>query len=58
MKYENGSIKVPECPGLDVSLGEDKMKHYKKYDEEKGDYYARFHQDPYQLNWYPKVRRV
>lgn len=55
MKYENGGIKVPTGPGLGVSLDEDKMKFYEKYYEEKGDYYARFHQDPYQPDWYPTV---
>ncbi|NBB23065.1 glucarate dehydratase [Runella sp. CRIBMP] len=55
MKYENGCIKVPTGPGLGVTLDEDKMKFYEKYYEEKGDYYARFHQDPYQPDWYPTV---
>lgn len=55
MKYENGAIKVPEGIGLGVELDEDKMEKYERYYSEKGDYYARFHEDPYQLNWYPKV---
>lgn len=55
MKYENGCIKVPTGPGLGVVLDEDKMKFYEKYYEEKGDYYARFHQDPYNPDWYPTV---
>ncbi len=55
MQYKNGSIKVPKGAGLGVSLDEDKMKHYEKYYEEKGDYYARFHQDPYRPDWYPVV---
>ncbi|RCR69043.1 enolase C-terminal domain-like protein [Larkinella punicea] len=55
MKYENGCIKVPTGPGLGVTLDEDKMKHYEKYYEEKGDYYARFHQDPYRPDWFPTV---
>ncbi len=55
MKYENGCIKVPTGPGLGVALDEDKMKFYEKYYEEKGDYYARFHQDPYHPDWYPTV---
>lgn len=55
MKYENGCIKVPTGPGLGVSLDEDKMKFYEKYYEQKGDYYARFHQDPYRPEWYPTV---
>ena len=55
LQYENGCIKVPLGPGLGVTLDEDKMKFYEKFYEEKGDYYARFHQDPYRPEWYPKV---
>ncbi len=55
MLYENGAIKVPEGPGLGVELDEEKMQKYERYFEEKGDYYARFHQDPYHPSWYPKV---
>lgn len=55
MQYVDGAIKVPEGPGLGVELDEEKMQKYERYFEEKGDYYARFHQDPYQPNWYPKV---
>lgn len=55
MEYKNGCIKVPVGPGLGVKLDEDKMKFYEKYYEEKGDYYARFHQDPYRPDWYPTV---
>lgn len=54
MKYEDGCIRVPEGPGLGVSLDEEKMSRYAKYYEEKGDYYARFHQDPYRTDWYPR----
>ncbi|MFA7236109.1 MAG: enolase C-terminal domain-like protein [Phycisphaeraceae bacterium] len=55
MKYENGCIRVPTGPGLGVTLDEQKMKRYEKYYEEKGDYYARFHQDPRRPDWYPTV---
>jgi glucarate dehydratase len=55
MSYIDGCIKVPTGPGLGVSLDEDKMKFYGKLYEEKGDYYARFHQDPYRPDWYPIV---
>ena len=55
LQYENGCIKVPLGPGLGVTLDEEKMKFYEKFYEEKGDYYARFHQDPYRPDWYPKV---
>lgn len=55
MKYERGSIAVPTGPGLGVALDEEKMRRYEKLFEEKGDYYARFHQDPRRSEWYPVV---
>ncbi|WP_028548932.1 enolase C-terminal domain-like protein [Paenibacillus sp. UNC451MF] len=55
MKYENGCIKVPTGPGLGVELDEEKMAKYERYYEEKGDYYARFHQDPRRPEWYPTI---
>ena len=55
MKYKDGAIAVPTGPGLGVKLDEDKMRHYEKYFEAKGDYYARFHQDPRRPEWYPVV---
>ena len=55
MKYEDGCIKVPTGPGLGVELDEDEMAKYERYFEEKGDYYARFHQDPKRPDWFPIV---
>ncbi|MBU4459070.1 MAG: glucarate dehydratase [Verrucomicrobia bacterium] len=55
LKYEDGCIRVPTGPGLGVALDEEKMEKYGRYYEEKGDYYARFHQDPYRPDWYPIV---
>lgn len=55
MKYKNGCIEVPKGPGLGVKLDEEKMAKYERYYEEKGDYYARFHQDPRRPDWYPTV---
>lgn len=55
MPYVNGAIAVPTGPGLGVTLDEDKMRHYEKFYEAKGDYYARFHQDPYRPDWHPVV---
>ncbi|RKN62795.1 enolase C-terminal domain-like protein [Paenibacillus ginsengarvi] len=55
MKYENGSIRVPSGPGLGVELDEEKMAQYERYYEEKGDYYARFHQDPRRPDWFPTI---
>jgi glucarate dehydratase len=55
MPYVGGAIAVPTGPGLGVTLDEDKMRHYEKLYEAKGDYYARFHQDPYRPDWHPVV---
>ncbi|MEX0774432.1 MAG: enolase C-terminal domain-like protein [Phycisphaeraceae bacterium] len=55
MKYENGAIRIPAGPGLGVTLDEEKMRRYEKLYEEKGDYYARFHQDPRRPEWFPIV---
>lgn len=53
MKYENGSIAVPTGPGLGVQLDEDRMARYEKLFEQKGDYYARFHEDTRRPDWFP-----
>jgi len=55
LPYVDGAIRVPEGPGLGVTLDEDKMAFYEKYYEKHGDYYARFHQDPRRPEWYPTV---
>jgi len=55
LPYVDGAIKVPTGPGLGVALDEEKMARYQKYYAEKGDYYARFHQDPRRPEWYPTV---
>jgi glucarate dehydratase len=55
MRYENGSIKVPEGPGLGVELDEEKMEEYERYFEERGDYYARYHEDVRRPEWFPVV---
>jgi glucarate dehydratase len=55
MQYIDGAIRVPDGPGLGVELDEEKMARYEAYFEEKGDYYARFHQDPRRPEWYPNV---
>jgi len=58
MKYEDGCIRVPDGPGLGVELDEEKMLKYERYYEEKGDYYARFHQDEYRPDWFPIVGSI
>ena len=55
MAYVDGTLRVPDGPGLGVELDEEKMARYEAYFEEKGDYYARFHQDPRRPEWYPNV---
>ena len=55
LKYVDGAIAVPLGPGLGVQLDEEKMAKYARYYAEKGDYYARFHQDPRRPEWFPVV---
>ncbi|MPN17591.1 Glucarate dehydratase [bioreactor metagenome] len=58
MKYEDGCIRVPKGPGLGVALDEEKMEKYERLYKQKGDYYARFHADPRQPDWFPIVGSV
>ncbi len=58
LPYENGAIRPPEGPGLGVALDEEKMEKYERYYQEKGDYYARFHQDPKRPDWHPTVSGI
>ena len=53
LAYEQGCIAVPDGPGLGVELDPEKMERYERLYQEKGDYYARFHQDPRRPAWYP-----
>jgi glucarate dehydratase len=53
LPYIDGAIRVPEGPGLGVQLDEEKMEKYERFYQEKGDYYARFHQDPKRPDWHP-----
>lgn len=55
MRYQDGAIRVPTGPGLGVQLDEEKMEKYGRHYQEKGDYYARFHQDPRRPEWFPIV---
>jgi glucarate dehydratase len=55
MSYVDGAMRVPEGPGLGVTLDEEKMARYEKYFQDHGDYYARFHEDPRRPLWYPNV---
>jgi glucarate dehydratase len=53
LPYNDGALQVPEGPGLGVELDEEKMEKYERFYQEKGDYYARFHQDPKRPGWHP-----
>lgn len=55
MKYRDGALAVPTGPGLGVKLDEEKMRRYEKFFAEKGDYYARFHEDPRRPEWFPRI---
>lgn len=50
MKYVDGAIKVPEGPGLGVTLDRDKMKQYHEYYLEKGGYM--YDRDPKRPDWF------
>ncbi len=50
MKYVNGSIKVPQGPGLGVELDRDKLKQYEEYYKEFGGY--PYDRDPERPSWY------
>ncbi|AHF90744.1 glucarate dehydratase [Opitutaceae bacterium TAV5] len=58
MKYRDGCLPVPRGPGLGVTLDEEKMQKYEREYEKRGDYYARFHQDPRRPDWFPIVGGV
>jgi glucarate dehydratase len=53
MRYVDGAIAVPKGPGLGVALDEDRMARYIELFEKEGDYYARFHEDRRQPDWFP-----
>jgi glucarate dehydratase len=53
MKYENGSIRVPDGPGLGVRLDRDKLKHYAELYKKLGGY--PYDQDPQRPGWCPTI---
>ena len=53
MKPVDGCYAVPAGPGLGVTLDEDRMAKYIELFEKEGDYYARFHEDTRQPEWFP-----
>jgi glucarate dehydratase len=53
MKYQNGKIRVPDGPGLGVSLDQEKLKHYAELYKELGGY--QYDRDPGRPGWFPLV---
>lgn len=53
MQYENGSIAVPDAPGLGVRLNRDKLREYSELYKELGGY--AYDQDPLRPGWAPLV---
>jgi glucarate dehydratase len=52
-KYEEGSIKVPDGPGLGVKLNRDKLKEYSELYQRLGGY--PYDQDPLRPGWTPTI---
>ena len=52
-KYERGSIKVPDGPGLGVMLNRDKLEEYSELYKRLGDY--PYDQDPLRPGWTPTI---
>ena len=53
MKYENGTITVPDAPGLGVRLNREKLQQYSELYKELGNY--PYDQDPLRPGWAPLV---
>ena len=53
MKYENGTIKVPDGPGLGVKLNRDKLRQYADLYRKLGSY--PYDQDPGRPGWSPLI---
>jgi glucarate dehydratase len=53
MRYENGSIAVPQKPGLGVTLDRDKLREYSELYRRLGGY--PYDRDPARPNWTPIV---
>src|SRR3954471_1621106 len=53
MPYENGSIAVPNGPGLGVKLNRDKLRQYSELYKELGGY--AYDQDPGRAGWAPII---
>jgi glucarate dehydratase len=52
-KYENGSIKVPDAPGLGIKLNREKLGEYAELYKRLGGY--PYDQDPLRPDWTPTI---
>lgn len=50
LRYENGTIRLPEGPGLGVTVDRDKLAQYAEYFREVGGY--AYDRDPQRPDWY------
>jgi glucarate dehydratase len=53
MPYQNGSIAVPDTPGLGVKLDREKLRQYQELYKELGNY--PYDQDPLRPGWAPMI---
>ena len=53
MQYEHGATRVPDAPGLGVTLDRDKLGRYAELYQRLGPY--PYDQDPGRPGWYPTV---
>ncbi|MBO9605785.1 MAG: mandelate racemase [Paenibacillaceae bacterium] len=53
MKYENGAIRVPDGPGLGITVDRDKVRQYAELYRELGGY--PYDKDPARPGWFPLV---
>jgi glucarate dehydratase len=53
MRYENGAIRVPDAPGLGITLDRDKLARYHELYRELGGY--PYDRDPGRPGWYAHV---
>ena len=53
MRYEHGAIRVPDAPGLGVTLDRDKLRQYHELYRELGGY--AYDRDPGRPGWFALV---
>ena len=53
MRYENGAIRVPDAPGLGITLDREKLRQYHELYKKLGGY--PYDRDPGRPDWYPLV---